>query len=226
MTPRRVLLIDDDADLRDMVGLVLQGEQYEVITAATGAEGLQALIGSPPHLVILDVNLPDMDGFDVLREIRKTSKVCVLMLTGRTDARDVVTGLDTGADDYLVKPFRLDELTARARALLRRVPPADHVMTVGAGEVTIDTKARIVLVRGQAADLTPTEYQLLMLLSQSAGEVLDHEILLRKVWGDDSVSDTAYLKVYIWHLRRKLELDPHHPQIIRTEWGVGYRMMP
>ncbi|GAC1651491.1 MAG: response regulator transcription factor [Herpetosiphon sp.] len=226
MTPRRVLLIDDDADLRDMVGLVLQGEQYEVITAATGAEGLQALIGSPPHLVILDVNLPDMDGFDVLREIRKTSKVCVLMLTGRADARDVVTGLDTGADDYLVKPFRSDELTARARALLRRVPPADHVMTVGAGEVTIDTKARIVLVRGQAADLTPTEYQLLMLLSQSAGEVLDHEILLRKVWGDDSVSDTAYLKVYIWHLRRKLELDPHHPQIIRTEWGVGYRMMP
>ncbi len=226
MTGRRVLLIDDDANLRDMVGLVLQNEQYEVQSVATGRQGLDNLVQTPPDLVILDINLPDMLGFDVVKEIRRSSQVCVLMLTGRSDVTDVVQGLDGGADDYLLKPFRSEELLARVRALLRRIPSADEPLAVGGGQVVIDSKSRTVHIRGEQVEFTPTEYQLLLLMAQNPGSVFEHQTLLRKVWGDEYVNDTAYLKVYIWHLRRKVEQDPHEPKIVMTEWGVGYRLAP
>jgi two-component system KDP operon response regulator KdpE len=192
----------------------------------TGQEALERLRQEAADLVILDVGLPDMSGFDVLRQLRKDSNVCVLMLTGRGAERDIVTGLDTGADDYLVKPFRSDELGARVRALLRRAPTPDQSITAAGGTLTIDPRTRTVVVRGEQVELTPTEYQLLVLMAQAAGEVFDHRTLLQKVWGEEYVNDTAYLKVYIWHLRRKLEQNPREPRIVLTEWGVGYRLAP
>lgn len=226
MSERTVLIIDDDANLREMVGMVLQSDSYNVQTEPTGRDGLDHITQSPPDLVILDVNLPDMTGFEVLKELRQRSKVSVLMLTGRAEMSDLVQGLDTGADDYLTKPFQSEELLARVRALLRRVPPVDQPLVAGNNEITIDSKTRTVRIRGDVVELTPTEYQLLVLMAQSPGEVFDHQTLLRNVWGEEYTNDTAYLKVYIWHLRRKLEQDPHDPKLVMTEWGVGYRLAP
>lgn len=224
MTTRRILIVDDDPQLCEMVTLVLDSDEYEVESAVTGQDGLSRIERHPPDLVILDVNLPDISGFDLLRRLRSRSNVCVLMLTARTDARDLVTGLDTGADDYLSKPFRPDELGARVRALLRRSPQSNPLITIAAGEVVIDPKTRAVRVRGEPVALTPTEYELLTLMAEHPGQVFDHHTLLANVWGEQYVNDTAYLKVYIWHLRRKLEALPREPKIVLTEWGVGYRL--
>lgn len=226
MSERRVLIVDDDAKLRETVTMVLDPQGYRTQTAATGKDGLHQAREYAPDLLLLDVNLPDMEGFDVVRELRRFSNVPVLMLTGRAESTDIVSGLDSGADDYLTKPFKADELLARVRALLRRVPSVDQPISVADNQVEIDTKTRVVRVRGEQVDLTPTEYQLLLLLAQHPGEVLDHQTLLQRVWGDEYVNDTAYLKVYIWHLRRKLEQNPHDPKIVMTEWGVGYRLAP
>lgn len=226
MAERRILIIDDDPQLRESVTIVLTTQEYDVQAAPNGKEGIAQVSERAPDLIVLDVNLPDMLGFEVVREIRRFSNVPVLMLTGRAESSDIVSGLDSGADDYLTKPFKPDELLARVRALLRRVPSAEQPITAGEGQLEIDTKMRIVRVRGEQVDLTPTEYQLLLLLAQHPGEVLDHQTLLQRVWGEEYVNDTAYLKVYIWHLRRKLELSPHDPKIVMTEWGVGYRLAP
>lgn len=224
MGERRILIVDDDPQLRETVTIVLGTQDYQVQAAASGKEGLTQGLALSPDLVILDVNLPDMEGFEVVRELRRFSAVPVLMLTGRTESTDIVSGLDSGADDYLTKPFKADELLARVRALLRRVPSTDQPIHAADGQLEVDTKLRTVRVRGEKVDLTPTEYQLLLLLAQHPGEVLDHHTLLQRVWGDEYVNDTAYLKVYIWHLRRKLEQNPHDPKIVMTEWGVGYRL--
>jgi two-component system, OmpR family, KDP operon response regulator KdpE len=226
MAERRILIIDDDPQLREAVTIVLTSQEYDVQAAPTGKEGIAQVAERTPDMVVLDVNLPDMLGFEVVRELRRFSNVPVLMLTGRSESSDIVSGLDSGADDYLLKPFKSDELLARVRALLRRVPSAEQPIAAAEGQLEIDTKMRIVRVRGEQVDLTPTEYQLLLLLAQHPGEVLDHQTLLQRVWGDEYVNDTAYLKVYIWHLRRKLEQNPHDPKIVMTEWGVGYRLAP
>lgn len=226
MAERRVLIVDDDPQLRETVTLVLKTQDYEVSAAPTGKEGLSQASAIAPDLIILDVMLPDMEGFEVARELRRVSNVPVLMLTGRSESTDIVVGLDSGADDYLTKPFKPDELLARVRALLRRVPSSDQPISVADGQVEIDTKMRVVRVRNEQVDLTPTEYQLLVLMAQHPGQVLDHHTLLKRVWGDEYINDTAYLKVYIWHLRRKLEQNPHDPKIVMTEWGVGYRLAP
>lgn len=226
MGERRILIVDDDPRLRETVTIVLSSQDYGVHAAPTGREGLTQVNSVNPDLVILDVNLPDMEGFEVVRELRRFSNIPVLMLTARVDSSDIVSGLDSGADDYLTKPFKSDELLARVRALLRRVPSSDQPIVAADGQLEIDTKTRIVRVRGEKVDLTPTEYQLLLLLANHPGEVLDHHTLLQRVWGDEYINDTAYLKVYIWHLRRKLEQNPHDPKIVMTEWGVGYRLAP
>jgi two-component system KDP operon response regulator KdpE len=226
MAARRILIVDDDQHLTEMVALVLSSEEYVVESAATARAGLTQIEQQPPDLVILDVNLPDMNGFELLRELRTRSSVCVLMLTARADAQDLVAGLDTGADDYLVKPFRPDELGARVRALLRRAPQANPLIVAAGGELTIDPKTRNVWVRGELVELTPTEYDLLLIMAEQPGQVFDHRTLLSHVWGEQYVNDTAYLKVYIWHLRRKLEAQPREPKIVLTDWGVGYRLAP
>jgi two-component system, OmpR family, KDP operon response regulator KdpE len=222
----KVLVVDDDQNLRELVRLNMEHEGYQVVQAETGAGCLQQVRAEQPDLVILDVMMPEMDGWEACRQLRTFSQVPVLMLTARVQSQDVVTGLDTGADDYLVKPFNMDELNARVRALLRRVPSPNRPVVAGGGSIQIDKARRDVNIRGESVDLTPTEYDLLLMLAERAGTVLEHETLLQGVWGQEYTRDNDYLKVYIWHLRRKIEQDPREPKLLLTEWGVGYRLVP
>jgi two-component system KDP operon response regulator KdpE len=226
MEQRTILVVDDDQGLRELIRISLEHEGYAVIQAANGLECVSAVREQQPDLVLLDVMMPEMDGLEACSRVREFSRVPVLMLTARVQSADIVTGLDKGADDYLVKPFNMDELSARIRALLRRVPIAYRPIVAGNGEIQIDQQKREVSVRGELVDLTPTEYQLLMILAENAGKVVEHEQLLRAVWGQEFTKDNDYLKVYIWHLRRKLEQDPRNPKLLLTEWGVGYRLVP
>ncbi len=226
MEQRTILVVDDDQGLRELIRISLEHEGYTVIQAANGLECVSAVREQQPDLVLLDVMMPEMDGLEACSRLREFSRVPVLILTARVQSADIVTGLDKGADDYLVKPFNMDELSARIRALLRRVPIAYRPIVAGNGEIQIDQQKREVSVRGELVDLTPTEYQLLMILAENAGKVVEHEQLLRAVWGQEFTKDNDYLKVYIWHLRRKLEQDPRNPKLLLTEWGVGYRLVP
>jgi len=226
MEQRKILIVDDEPGLRELVRINLEHEGFDVIQAENGAQGLDMIREQYPDLVILDVMMPEMDGWEVCRRLREFSQVPVLMLTARVQSQDIVTGLNSGADDYLLKPFNMDELMARVRALLRRVPSPNRPVAAGNGELTIDKQKREVLVRGEPVDLTPTEYDLLLMLAENAGKVLEHETLLRGVWGQEYTKDNDYLKVYIWHLRRKLEQDPREPKLLLTEWGIGYRLVP
>jgi two-component system KDP operon response regulator KdpE len=226
MEQRKILIVDDEAGLRELVRINLEQEGYGVAQAENGLDGLEAVREEHPDLVIMDVMMPEMDGWEACKKLREFSTVPVLMLTARVQSQDIVTGLDSGADDYLLKPFNMDELMARVRALLRRVPSPNRPVTAGGGEISIDKQKREVLIRGEQVDLTPTEYDLLLLLAENTGTVLEHEVLLRGVWGQEYTKDNDYLKVYIWHLRRKIEIDPRDPKLLLTEWGVGYRLVP
>jgi two-component system KDP operon response regulator KdpE len=225
MQQRKILIVDDESGLRELVRINLEHEGFGVIQAENGVQGLDAVREEQPDLVIMDVMMPEMDGWEACKKLREFSSVPVLMLTARVQSQDIVTGLDSGADDYLLKPFNMDELMARVRALLRRVPSPNRPVNAGGGEISIDKQKREVLVRAEPVDLTPTEYDLLLLLAENAGTVLEHEILLRGVWGQEYTKDNDYLKVYIWHLRRKIEIDPRDPKLLLTEWGVGYRLV-
>jgi two-component system KDP operon response regulator KdpE len=226
MEQRTILVVDDEAGLRELVRINLEHEGYTVHQAENGVECLNAVREQLPDLVILDVMMPEMDGYETCRRMREFTTVPVLMLTAKVQSKDIVAGLDTGADDYLLKPFNMDELMARVRALLRRVPSPNRPVSAGAGEIVIDKQKRETLVRGEPVDLTPTEYDLLLMLGENAGTVMSHESLLQGVWGQEYTRDNDYLKVYIWHLRRKLEKDPRDPKLLLTEWGVGYRLVP
>ncbi len=222
---RTILIVDDDQGLRELIRINLEHEGYAVLQARNGLEGLTAAREHRPDLVVLDIAMPEMNGLEVCTRIREFSQVPILMLTGMVQSQNVVTGLDEGADDYIGKPFNMDELLARIRALLRRTPVANRPLSVGGDEVEIDQQKREVKVRNEVVDLTPTEYQLLLILAENAGKVVEHERLLRSVWGQEYTRDNDYLKVYIWHLRRKLEQDPRNPKLLLTEWGVGYRLV-
>ena len=226
MDQRKILIVDDEPGLRDLVRITLEHEGFGVVQAENGVLGLDAVREEHPDLVILDVMMPEMDGWETCKKLREFSQVPVLMLTARVQSQDIVTGLNSGADDYLLKPFNMDELMARVRALLRRVPSPNRPVVAGNGEISIDKQKREVLVRSEPVDLTPTEYDLLLMLAENAGKVLEHEMLLRGVWGQEYTKDNDYLKVYIWHLRRKLEKDPRDPKLLLTEWGIGYRLVP
>lgn len=225
MDKRTILVVDDDQGLRELIRINLEHEGYGVIQAGNGIQCVSAVREQRPDMVLLDVMMPEMDGLEACRQVREFSQLPILMLTARTQSEDVITGLDRGADDYLLKPFNMDELSARIRALLRRVPPAYRPLSAGEGQLAIDQQKREVQVRGKVVDLTPTEYQLLLILMEHAGKVVEHETLLRAVWGQEYTRDNDYLKVYIWHLRRKIEVDPRNPKLLLTEWGVGYRLV-
>jgi len=222
-----ILVVDDEPGLRKLLNLLFSNAGYAVREASNGAECLNQISLATPDLVVLDVMMPEMDGRDVCQRIRQDANmVPVLMLTARTQSRDVVMGLDCGADDYMLKPFDMDELLARVRALLRRSNAAQSVRIVGQGEITIDTQSHKVTVKGNNVDLTPTEYALLSVLADNVGSVVPHDTLLRAVWGEDSQHDQDYLKVYMWHLRRKIEPNAgRSPRLLLTEWGVGYRLV-
>ncbi|MEI7644851.1 MAG: response regulator transcription factor [Chloroflexales bacterium] len=226
MEQRTILVVDDDNGLRELIRINLEHEGYGVIQAANGLLCVQAVREQRPDMVILDVMMPEMDGVEACSKVREFSQIPILMLTAKVQSGDVITGLDRGADDYLHKPFNMDELSARIRALLRRVPPAYRPLTAGNDQIHVDQQKREVRVRSEVVDLTPTEYHLLLFLAENAGRVVAHETLLRAVWGQEYTKDNDYLKVYIWHLRRKIELDPRTPTLLLTEWGVGYRLVP
>lgn len=220
-----ILIIEDEPQIRRFVRTAIEAENGTVFEAATGERGLIEAATRKPDLVIVDLGLPDRDGIDVVRDIRGWSGLPILILSARADERDKVAALDAGADDYLTKPFGIAELQARVRALLRRLRGLSQSPVVHFGEVEVDLTRRTVMYAGVPVHLTPIEYRLLTQLIANAGKVLTHRQLLREVWGPSHAEDTHYLRVYMTGLRRKLEADPARPQHLRTESGVGYRLL-
>ncbi len=222
--PPTILIIDDEAQIRRAVRNTFQAAGAKVVEAATGSEGVDRAAAERPDLIILDLGLPDMDGADVCREIRKWAGAPILVLSARHSDEEKVALLDAGADDYVTKPFSPPELQARARALLRRVPGATGGGQIAIGELVLDPAAHTVARSGQLLRLTRTEWELLRALMSNAGRVLTHQQLFRSVWSGRAFGDAPqYLRVYVARLRRKIEPDAVRPQYIHTEPGVGYR---
>jgi two-component system KDP operon response regulator KdpE len=219
------LIIDDELQIRRLLRACLEGNGYRVLEAATGQEGITQAAQHPPDLVLLDLGLPDMDGVTVLKRIREWSHVPVVVLSVRDREDDKVAALDNGADDYVTKPFSTVELLARLRVAQRHALPSADSPIFHSGSLDVDLTARIVKRDGKEVKLTATEYSLLRFFIQHAGKVLTHRQILTEVWGPGYVEQTHYLRVYIAHLREKLEIDAAKPQLITTEPGVGYRLL-
>ena len=223
MSGERVLVVDDELQIRRALRTALTGHDYDVELAADGEEALAILASQPPDVMVLDLMMPGIDGFEVLRQTRAWTSLPIIVLSARGDERQKVTALDLGADDYLTKPFGIDELLARLRALLRRAGrPAESRVTIG--EIEIDLARRVVSRLGVEVHLTPTEYALLRVLATNPDRVLTHRQILEAVWGSYASDNTQQLRVYINYLRRKLETDPTRPRWLVTEPGVGYRL--
>jgi two-component system KDP operon response regulator KdpE len=225
-TPRQptILVIDDEPPIRRLLRASLEPQGYRVLDAENGQLGLQEAAAARPDVVILDLGLPDIGGLGVLRRLREWSRVPVLVLSVRDREGDKVAALDQGADDYLTKPFGTAELLARLRVLQRRAPGASEDPVYVVGPLAVDLAAHTVRVNGDEVSLTATEFALLRVLVQHAGRVVTHKFLLRTVWGPAAEEQSQYLRVYITHLRRKLETDPGR-RLIRTETGIGYRLL-
>lgn len=224
MNNGRILIVDDEPQIRRALRTALQAHGFEVRVAEDGDAGLVAISSWSPDAVVLDLVMPGRDGFDVLRETRLWSQVPVIVLSARGQEQDKVAALDLGADDYLTKPFGIDELLARLRAVRRRTVGQASDPTVTVGDLVIDVTAHTVTYRGNEIHLTPTEFDLLLLLARNAGKVMTHRQLLEQVWGAYAAENAQQLRVYVNYLRRKLEDDPSQPQLILTEIGVGYRL--
>ena len=224
----RVVVIEDEKQIRRFVRAALEDEGCQVYEAETGAQGLIEAATRKPDLVVLDLGLPDRDGVGVIRDLRSWSNVPVIILSARSNEDDKIGALDAGADDYLTKPFGLGELLARTRALLRRKSRAGDSMAsvVTFGEITVDLSRRTVQRNGGPVHLTPIEYRLLGVLLTNSGRVLTHRHLLKEVWGPSYLESNHYLRIYVGHLREKLEADPAQPRHFITETGVGYRFQP
>jgi DNA-binding response OmpR family regulator len=225
---RRILVVDDEPRMIHFIQLNLEHDGFKVIEATSGSEALEQYRDHLPDLILLDVMMPDLDGFETLRLIREISNVPVIMLTAKGEEEDRVRGLELGADDYITKPFSPRELLSRVRAVLRRTEmpgkPVHEVIEVD-DRLKIDFDRREVWVEGELVKLRPTEYRLLYHLVKNAGWVVPHEQLLAKVWGYEYRDETHYLRLYINYLRKKLEEDPSNPRYILTERGVGYRFV-
>jgi two-component system KDP operon response regulator KdpE len=223
-----ILVVDDEPRMTKFVRMNLELEGYRVAEAANGLEALEKVKNEIPDLVILDVNMPELDGFETLRLIRQTTTVPVIMLTVKADEDDRIHGLELGADDYVTKPFSPRELASRVKAVLRRTAmaaPEEKTEIKVDDDLSIDFKRREVIVRGKHIKLRPTEYRLLYHLVNNAGYVMTHDILLSKVWGHEYRDESQYVRLYINYLRQKIEPDPAHPKYILTEHGVGYRFV-
>ena len=220
----QVLIVDDELQIRRFLRISLEANGYLVEEAERGQDAILKAARLRPDLIILDLGLPDMDGLDVLKRLREWSRVPVIVLSVRDADRDKVALLDAGADDYLVKPFSVDELLARMRTAQRHARPEDKPAIFRCGPIQVDLARRAVTRNGELVKLTPTEYALLRLLIQHAGKVLTHKQILQEVWGKEYVDETHYLRVYFAQLRQKLEDNPALPSIILTESGVGYRL--
>jgi len=221
----RVLVVDDDTALAEMLGIVLRGEGFEPSFVADGDKALAAFREAKPDLVLLDLMLPGRDGIEVCRRIRAESGIPIVMLTARTDTIDVVVGLESGADDYVSKPFKPQELIARVRARLRRTDePEPEALEIG--DLTIDVAGHSVKREGRQLSLTPLEFDLLVALARKPWQVFSREVLLEQVWGYRHAGDTRLVNVHVQRLRSKIEHDPEHPQIVVTVRGVGYKAGP
>jgi len=220
-----LLVVDDEKQIRRLLRVTLESEGYQVREAETGQLGLQEVAHQAPDGIILDLGLPDLDGTEVIRRLREWSKVPVLVLSVRESEDDKISALDAGADDYLTKPFSGRELLARVRAVLRRTPAATEPATVRVGEIEIDQAARVVRRSGIEVRLTAKEYALFQLLVQHRGRVVTHRHILRELWGPNAEENTHYLRVHMTHLRQKLEADPHAPKHLKTDAGIGYRLV-
>ncbi len=226
MSPKAsILVVDDEPHVRRLVKANLESSGYKVLTAADGQEAIEAVEQETPDLVILDLMLPKLDGYAVCRRIREFSTVPIIMLTARSAEVDLIHGFDVGADDYLTKPFAVNELLVRVRAVLKRSKWPEEVLArqdFRAGPIEIDFAQHRVSVDGKAVRLTPTEYRLLTYLASNANRVIVHRELLRAVWGPEYGEETEYLRVYVRYLRQKLEPDPSKPRYIVTQPGAGY----
>lgn len=225
MSKGRILVVDDDKTLVRLLREALTKADFDVVTAANGIDALQELYAKQPDLVLLDVMMPRMDGWETAQRIRQVSQVPIVMLTAKDEESDKLKGFSVGVDDYVTKPFSFAEIIARIQAVLnrsRRAAPEHKPKRYSSGDLVIDIESRRVTKAGKVIDLTPTEYRLLVALAENAGRVLSHEQLLNKVWGYEFGEDTGYVKRYIWYLRRKIEDDPRNPEYILTERGFGY----
>ena len=220
-----ILIIDDEAQIRRMLRLSLDAHGYQVREATTSQEGLQQAAMAMPDLIILDLNLPDRGGLDTLKDIREWSRTPVIVLSVKNSEQDKIELLDSGADDYLTKPFSMGELLARIRTALRHSVPETSGGIITAGDIAVDFVRRTVTRNGEEIKLTPTEYSIIKVLAGNAGKVLTHNQIMDELWGPDTHADPSYLRVYILQLRKKIEKDPARPEIIVTEPGVGYRML-
>jgi two-component system, OmpR family, KDP operon response regulator KdpE len=222
----RILVVDDEPQIVRALAINLRARGYEVWAAGNGAEALRLAAAHPPEVVLLDLGLPDLDGTDVIVGLRAWTTVPILVLSGRSDSVDKVDALDAGADDYVTKPFGMDELTARLRAMLRRNTPLEATPAIEFGDVAVDLVAFRVTLRGQEVRLTPTEWRLLEAFVRHPGKLLTQRQLLVEVWGPGYETAQGNLRLYIAQLRRKLEPDPTRPRYFRTEPGMGYRFQP
>lgn len=224
--PARILIVEDDPGIRRFVRQALEEEGHQVFETDRLQRGLIEAGTRKPDLVVLDLGLPDGDGIDLIRDLRGWSRMPVIVLSARVGDIDKIEALDAGADDYLVKPFSVGELMARVRVGLRRMArSADAAAPLRFGDCQLDLARRLVTRSGEPVHLTPVEYRLLALLAAHEGQVLTHRQLLREVWGPNSIAHGHYLRIYMGHLRRKLETDPARPQHLLTETGVGYRFV-
>jgi two-component system KDP operon response regulator KdpE len=226
LSAANILVVDDEPQIRRVMRSTLSSHGYVITEAKTGEEALEVMRKERPDLILLDVNIPGMGGLEACREIRRASDAPIIMLTVRNAERDKVAALDAGADDYVVKPFGIEELLARIRAALRRYSPADAIPAYVSKDLTIDFESRLVNVRGAAVHLTPKEYDVLKYLVANQGKPLTHRRLLQAVWGPDYGNETENLRVVINQLRKKIEADPARPKYIVTEPWVGYRFQP
>lgn len=225
--PIRIVIVEDEASIRRFLRAGLPAGEVDWYEAENAAEGIRLVAQKNPHVVLLDLGLPDRDGLEVLRELRQWTDVPVIVLTARGQERDKVAALDGGADDYVTKPFSLGELMARIRVAVRHGTRIESIVDpiFRSGGLTIDFSARQVLVDGSEVRLTPTEYRLLALLAHHAGKVVTHRQLLKEVWGPGFEDATHTLRVHMGSIRQKVDPDPTRPRFIRTETGVGYRLM-
>ncbi len=222
---KTVLVVDDESRMVEFIAMNLELEGFRVVRAVNGSEALEKASREHPDLVLLDIMMPEIDGFETLEGLRETSSVPVIFLTAKSEEVDRIKGLDLGADDYITKPFSPRELVSRIRAVLRRTEPA----AVTSSEIVVDNELRVnfdqrkVIVRGQEVRLRPTEYRLLYQLVTNAGKLLTHEVLLSRVWGAEYRDEDQYVRLYITYLRQKIEKDPKNPKYILSERGLGYR---
>ncbi len=226
MSEETILVIDDEPQIRRVMRSTLTAHGYVITEAMTGEEGIESVRKVRPDLVLLDMNMPGMGGLEACREIRRSTDAPIIMLTVRNAERDKVMALDAGADDYVVKPFGIEELLARIRSALRRYAPGDAIAPFVSKDVTVDFESRLVTVRGQDIHLTPKEFDVLKHLVANQGKPLTHRRLLQSVWGPDYGEETENLRVVINQLRKKIEADPARPKYILTEPWIGYRFQP